>query len=30
MQLSGGERDSPHKSQEGKDGKKEAGAKESL
>lgn len=30
IQLPGGERDSPHKSQEGKDGEKEAGAKESL
>lgn len=30
LQLPGGERDSPHESQEGEDGEKEAGAKESL
>lgn len=30
MQLPGGERDSPHESQEREDGKKEAAAKESL
>lgn len=30
MQLPSGERDSPHESQEGEDGEKEAGTKESL